>query len=602
VSIIRLISCFLFVWGSFFLAGLSFAHSSGLSGTVLAPGYGELEYSAPEVGTYKLPVIENAADAKFVDSENRQGSLSQVYNGKITILTFIYTGCDDANGCPLATFVMSQLAQRMEKDPLVRKHLQLVSFSFDLLRDTPEVLKNYAKPFRTKRIPWNFVVSPDRKALIETLSHYDQSVQEMGGHQYAHLLRVFLIDKRRRIRNIYSTAFLHADTVINDVKTILAEEVSNERSLEIERIKTLPFNGIRKQNFSDASLGLPRRSIDQKESPLADLGGELFFDRRLSINNTISCAMCHIPAQGFTSNELGTSVGFEGRTVRRNAPTLLNVGYLQKLFHDSRENSLEQQVWSPLLAANEMANPSIGFVVSKLKELPGYREKFEKIFVQGVTMNTIGLALSAYERRLIAGGSDFDYYYFLGEKEALNLSAQRGLSLFKGKAKCVLCHTIDGDYALFSDEAEHNTGIGYNASMFPKKSNRTITIGSDYILEFDLSSVHASTERMSNDLGRYEITLDPDDRWRYRTPSLRNVALTAPYMHDGSIQSLEEVIDFYEVGGVPNPLIDSLLQPLELTDGEKEDLLAFLRSLTSRFVENVIAKSRTIPVGNPDDR
>ena len=599
MRIIRLISCFLFVWGSFFLAGLSVAHNSGLNVTVLAPGYSELDYSAPEVGTYTLPVIEIAADARLIDSENRQGSLFEIYSDKITILTFIYTGCDDANGCPLATFVMSQLAKRMEKDPIVGKQLQLVSFSFDLQRDTPEVLEKYAKPFRTKRIPWSFVVSTDRKSLIETLSHYDQSVQEMTGHQYAHLLRVFLIDKRRRIRNIYSTAFLHADTIINDVKTILAEEVSSKSSLETDRIKALPFYAIQKEKFSDTSLGLPRRNIEQKESPMANLGGELFFDRRLSINNTISCAMCHIPAQGFTSNELGTSVGFEGRTVRRNAPTLLNVGYLKKLFHDSRENSLEQQVWSPLLSANEMANPSIGFVVSKLKDLPGYRQKFEKIFAQGITMNTIGLALSAYERRLIAGGSDFDYYYYLGQKEALKSSARRGLSLFKGKAKCVLCHTIADDYALFSDEAEHNTGIGYAASMYPKESNRTINIGSDFILEFDLSAVSASTERKFNDLGRYEITLDPDDRWRYRTPSLRNVALTAPYMHDGSIQSLEEVIDFYEVGGVPNPLIDPLLQPLELSDGEKEDLVAFLRSLTSRFAETVIATSRTLPVGNP---
>jgi len=589
----------LFAFGIFFLAGVSVAHNSGLNRTVLAPGYSELEYSAPEVGTYTLPVIEIAADARFIDSENRQGSLFEIYSDKITILTFIYTGCDDANGCPLATFVMSQLAKRMEKDPIVRKQLQLVSFSFDLQRDTPEVLEKYAKPFRTKRIPWSFVVSTDRKALIETLSHYDQSVQEMTGHQYAHLLRVFLIDKRRRIRNIYSTAFLHADTIINDVKTILAEEVSSKSSLETDRIKALPFYAIQKEKFSDTSLGLPRRNIEQKESPMADLGGELFFDRRLSINNTISCAMCHIPAQGFTSNELGTSVGFEGRTVRRNAPTLLNVGYLKKLFHDSRENNLEQQVWSPLLSANEMANPSIGFVVSKLKDLPGYRQKFEKVFAQGITMNTIGLALSAYERRLIAGGSDFDYYYYLGQKEALKSSARRGLSLFKGKAKCVLCHTIADDYALFSDEAEHNTGIGYAASMYPKESNRTINIGSDFILEFDLSAVSASTERKFNDLGRYEITLDPDDRWRYRTPSLRNVALTAPYMHDGSIQSLEEVIDFYEVGGVPNPLIDPLLQPLELSDGEKEDLVAFLRSLTSRFAETVIATSRTLPVGNP---
>ena len=139
----------------------SLAHNNTHNETVLAPGYSELEYSAPEVGSYALPVLDIAADADFIDSKNKQGTLFEVYDEKITVLSFIYTGCDDANGCPLATFVMSQLAKRMEKDPVVREHMQLVSFSFDLLRDSPEVLENYAEPFRTERIPWFHLIEKD---------------------------------------------------------------------------------------------------------------------------------------------------------------------------------------------------------------------------------------------------------------------------------------------------------------------------------------------------------------------------------------------------------------------------------------------------------
>ena len=154
---------------------------------------------------------------------------------------------------------------------------------------------------------------------------------------------------------------------------------------------------------------------------LVELGRRLFFDRRLSLNNTISCAMCHIPEQGFSSNELATAIGFEGRTVRRNSPTLLNVAYLERFFHDGREFSLEDQVWGPLLAANEMANPSPGYVLNKLKSIEGYRNAFEQIFgPRSLSMQNVGLALANYQRTLIAADSPFDRWHYRNEASVID--------------------------------------------------------------------------------------------------------------------------------------------------------------------------------------
>ena len=158
-------------------------------------------------------------------------------------------------------------------------------------------------------------------------------------------------------------------------------------------------------------LGLPKLAVPSNnpiDKKKISLGRRLFYDRRLSLNETISCAMCHVPEQGFTNNELSMAVGIEGRSVRRNTPTLYNVGYARQLFHDAREDSLEQQVWSPLHAHNEMANPSIGYVVNKIKQLPDYEGLFEAAFSnQSPSMQTIGAALASYQRTLNSGNSVF---------------------------------------------------------------------------------------------------------------------------------------------------------------------------------------------------
>jgi cytochrome c peroxidase len=324
------------------------------------------------------------------------------------------------------------------------------------------------------------------------------------------------------------------------------------------------------------------------------LGRKLFYDRRLSHNNTISCAMCHVPEQGFTVNEMATAVGIEGRSVRRNAPTIYNSAYVIRLFHDGRETSLEQQVWGPLLAANEMGNPSVGYVVERLGKLPDYKGLFENAFNgRGPGMETIGMALASYERTLISANSAFDRWYFGKQDNALTAAAKSGFRLFDGKAGCSRCHSIDSNHALFADNGMHNTGTGYRAA-YAIPSITTMPVAPE-----ERVPVTATIPDEHNDLGRYEITQDPADRWKYKTPSLRNVALTQPYMHDGSISSLREVVEFYNSGGIANNNLDPLIQPLSLTSTEIDDLVAFLVSLTGDNTDILVADALAAPVGDP---
>ncbi|QIB64210.1 cytochrome c peroxidase [Kineobactrum salinum] len=214
-------------------------------------------------------------------------------------------------------------------------------------------------------------------------------------------------------------------------------------------------------------LGLPAVPVPAR-NPMTEtrvkLGRKLFYDRRLSFNGTLSCAMCHVPEQGFSQREVRTPVGFQGRFVRRNAPTLLNVAYRRALFHDGRESTLENQVWQPLLQANEMANPSIGFVLDTIRNAGDYQGLFETAFPQGLTVETVGMALASYQRGLLAANSPFDRWYFRGEEGAMSAAARRGWDLFRNKG-CIGCHTVAKDHAHFTDDAYYDTGIGYARSM-----------------------------------------------------------------------------------------------------------------------------------------
>ncbi|MEE8312062.1 MAG: cytochrome c peroxidase, partial [Candidatus Binatia bacterium] len=454
------------------------------------------------------------------------------------------------------------------------------------------------------------------------------------------VLRVFVIDRERRIRNVYSSSFLHADTVLSDLRTLEMEHSAASGVPDVPLATTtrepatnteISLHGAgdvkdgyeahdyRSRSKSLASrdgeavdlmallaeppLGLPPVPVPPDNPVTAAkvaLGRKLFFDRRLSRNRTLSCAMCHIPEQGFTSHEMATAVGIEGRTVRRNAPTLYNVGHAELLFHDGRERLLEQQIWGPLLAVNEMGNPSVGFVLDTLASLPDYAGLFEAAFEdRGPTMETLGMALASYQRTLISGHSPFDRWRYGKDEAAVSEAAARGYELFTGKAGCSNCHRIGDRHALFTDHGLHDTGIGYRRTMARDPETLEVQVGPGVFVTVDAATVAAASEPRAADLGRYEITEDPADRWKYRTPSLRNIALTAPYMHDGSIATLREVVEFYDGGGVEHELLDANIEPLGLETTEIEDLVAFLDALTGDDVDILLADAFAAPVGDP---
>lgn len=360
-------------------------------------------------------------------------------------------------------------------------------------------------------------------------------------------------------------------------------------------------------------LGLPKIPVPIN-NPLTvekiDLGRKLFFDRRLSLNDTFSCAMCHIPEQGFTNHELEKAVGFEGRSNRRNAPTMYNTAYLERLFHDARETTLETQIWGPLLARNEMAMTSMGQVIQKVKNMPDYKGMFEAAFDgKAADIVTMGKALASYQRVLVSGNSPFDRWFYGKEAHAISPAAIRGFDTFKGKGQCITCHSVGEKSALFTDNMLHNTGLGFKRTMVeePDKERMLIAPGTyAYVLKSKKALVgHPAMP----DVGFYEVTQNPDDRWKYRTPSLRNVALTAPYMHDGSMLNLREVIALYNQGGVlknesgfPNVTQSPMIKPLGLKEGEIDDLVTFLRTLTGDNIAEVISDAFATPVGDTTNK
>ena len=602
---------------------------------VLAPGYRPLQFAAPPVGSYDLPVLFPAADAQVLDENGVAVGLRDLLRGKYTLLSFIYTSCDEVNGCPLASYVLSQTQQRIGREPLLRDETRLVSVSFDPQTDTPAVMKKYGAQFDSGATEWRFLTTASMRQLRPLLRDYDQAIaketDEAGNHSgnISHILRVLLLDRAGFARNIYSVSFLHADTIVNDLKTLRAatatatataagptatlrrhgagdDRSGYERPDYRTDSKSLPsrtgqsFDLLRLVENPPLGLGRPDIPTDNPITKAKlELGRQLFFDRRLSHNNTFSCAMCHIPEQGFTSHELATAVGVEGRTARRNAPTLYNVAYAEALFHDAREFTLEQQIWSPLLARNEMANPSPGYLLQKLSRIEQYRRGFAQVFPeQGLGMETLGQALASYQRALLSANSPFDRWRYGGEANAMSARAMAGFGLFVGKGGCAACHTIGEESAMFTDNQLHNTGIGYRATMHRPPQYQQVQIAPGVKIKINNDSVTDATAPRPGDLGLYEITNDPDDRWKYRTPTLRNVALTAPYMHDGSLADLTEVVEFYNRGGVANPLRDPLIKPLGLSATETQALVAFLRALTGDNVDTIISDAFAQAVGN----
>jgi cytochrome c peroxidase len=611
----------------------------GSAPQVLAPGWGPLGFAPPIPGSYRLPALAEAADGEVLRRSGASTTLYEVFDDAVVLLSFIYLSCSDVNGCPLATAMLHRVQNRLGKDPKIAGRLRFVSLSFDPSRDTPDVMLRYSESFAGGGIEWQFLTTASEEKLQPILEGYGQRIRkevDAEGNElgtFSHLLRVFLIDSNRRVRNVYTVSFLHADTLIADVKTLLMEAeggsaTAGARGSDAVAAPRLrgpgdPREGYERSDFRTRSvrlkarlgapadlaarvlrppLGLPPVPVpeDNVLTPAkVALGRKLFYDRRLSLNGTFSCAMCHIPEQGFTNNELATAVGIEGRSVRRNAPTVYNVAYLGRLFHDGRETRLEHQVWGPLLARNEMGNPSIGAVVEKIRSIPDYAGLFESAFSgPGLAMETIGMAIASYERTLVSGGSPFDRWYYGEDASAVSDAVRRGFQLFTGKAGCSACHTVGTDAAVFTDGALHNTGVGYAASMTKQPGPVRVLAAPGQYLMVDRALVAQVGEPPPSDLGLYEITQDPADRWKYRTPSLRNVALTAPYMHDGSLATLRDVVSFYDGGGIPNEVLDPLIRPLGLTADERGDLVSFLEALIGSEVDEIVSDAFAAPIGD----
>ena len=301
-------------------------------------------------------------------------------------------------------------------------------------------------------------------------------------------------------------------------------------------------------------LGLPPIPIPDNNPPTAEtiaLGRRLYYDTHLSADNTVACANCHSPTLAFADGR-PVSVGVNGKTGSRNAPTVLNAAYHPLQFWDGRAKSLEDQAGGPIQNPVEM-NQSHDVMVAKIGKMTEYQAAFDKAFGPGpITVEKVEMAIASFERTMVSGNSPFDRYQYGGDKTALSAAAIRGLAIFRDKAKgnCATCHTIEDKYALFTDGKFHNIGVGVDANGELK------------------------------DQGRYDQTHLEGDRGAFRTPTLRNVAKTAPYMHDGSVKTLKDVVDFYVGGGTSNPQLDKEIKELKLTGQERQDLVAFLESLT----------------------
>jgi cytochrome c peroxidase len=324
------------------------------------------------------------------------------------------------------------------------------------------------------------------------------------------------------------------------------------------------------------------------------LGRELFFDKRLSADGSLSCSTCHEPRFGFTDGK-ALPQGIYGRQGTRSAPTLLNAMFNAGQFWDGRAGSLEEQARQPLVNPDEMGNPSTDAVVARLAAIPEYGPKFQQAFGGPVTIGSLSRAIAAFERTLVSGDSQFDRY-MAGNRDALSDSARRGMLLFNSKARCSVCHTFGGAFAanqsfpFFTDQMYHNTGVAVNQPGFEILTRKAAALartgfGKAGSGKADLEGL--AGEPGAGALGRFLVTGNAMDIGAFKTPSLRDVELTAPYFHDGSAKTLDEVVAFYVKGGNSNPNRDWQLEPIRLSDQERADLVAFLKSLTSQSIKNL---------------
>jgi cytochrome c peroxidase len=377
-----------------------------------------------------------------------------------------------------------------------------------------------------------------------------------------------------------SAGFCNADSARR------AGEVAAEQD-PVRKAPPIPVAGPLAEPRSLEQVGLPlalTRSVipaDNLQTPdKIALGKRLFFDGRLSADGTVACATCHNPARAFTDGR-PVSIGIHGRAGQRNAPTVLNALYNKTQFWDGRAKTLEDQAAMPIVNPAEMGQPSLNSAVSKIAGIEEYQQAFRRVFGGAPDGTSLLRAIASYERSLVSFDSPFDHFV-AGEQTAIDEAAKHGWELFNTKARCNKCHALTEtkkDVTNFIDNDFHNIGIGiirHNVVGLARQAEKLVNSGDPAAID------RAAIQTELSALGRFLITKKESDTASFKTPNLRNLLLTAPYFHDGSQETLWDVMDHYNKGdGLKNPWLDEDIQPLALTEPEIEDLVAFLASLTS---------------------
>jgi cytochrome c peroxidase len=338
-------------------------------------------------------------------------------------------------------------------------------------------------------------------------------------------------------------------------------------------------------------LGLPSVPYPENNPQTPEkiaLGDKLFNDKRFSDTGVVSCATCHDATKAFTDSPLKVSEGIQGLTGTRNAPTVINSVFFETMFWDGRSPDLEDQALHPFINPVEMGLKDHQPILDIVRSDPEYTKAFNEVFGKSgdeITMTEVTQAIAAFERTKVSGNSPFDRWYYGGEVEALTAAQKRGFNLFINEGRCVSCHVIEQTQALFTDNRFHNIGVGINDIQ-----NEIPTLAGEYIaanLTAEEVDVKVLSDKKSSELGRFALTTGFDDLGSFKTPTLRNIAATAPYMHDGSVATLRDVVVHYNNGGVTNEgdLVNDFLsggiRPLNLSDEQIDDLVTFMEALTS---------------------
>jgi cytochrome c peroxidase len=327
------------------------------------------------------------------------------------------------------------------------------------------------------------------------------------------------------------------------------------------------------------------KSFTPADNPITDakakLGDMIFDEKRLSVDNSLACNTCHSPRNGFTTHT-EASRGVGDQIGKRNAPSILNAMFYRSMFWDGRAATLEEQATLPILNPIEMGQKEPKDVVTKLAAIPEFVQAFQQVFGRPVNWEDMGKALAAFERTRLSTEAPFDRFLH-GDEKALNASQRRGWALFTGQARCGSCHTYDPALPLFGDNRFHNTGVAARKQDFNQLATRVAdSAAAGNQAEIDKLAL----ETDYSELGRFLVTKKREDVGAFKTPFLRDVLLTGPYMHDGSLETLWDVVEFFNKGGEPNPFRDAEMKPLGLTASEIDDLVNFLGALTSdRFAE-----------------